>query len=443
MNIKKHLSFTPLVGALAALIRKMPDKRKKGSVDYTLHQIIMTAFACMYMQSPSLLRFQKLQKKRSNRNNLDTLFNLKRVPGESAIRDNLSCVSADDLAPIFKNYLGRLQRNNYLKMYQFLDGKYLLTLDGTDYFSSKKVNCSECLQQKHRNGTVTYSHKVVQGAIVSPGRKQVFPLMPEEVRNTDGNTKQDCETNAAKRLIPQVRRAHPKLPFIWLADSLYATNPIIEDILDHNEDYIFAAKPGDHKTLYENIKKLEFNRKNTVDTKGRTFIHEWGENIPLTKHGNIKVNVMRLIIVSPQKNGENKSQYIGTWITSLNITSENIVHLVTGARSRWKIENECFNTLKNQGYCLEHNYGHREGGFSFNFYALILLAFYVHQILELTDRLHKKARALSGPLYAFWENARAVFNFFINYSWEELLQRIIDNEEDLWVPEKDPPSVHA
>ena len=27
-------------------------------------------------------------------------------------------------------------------------------------------------------------------------------------------------------------------------------------------------------------------------------------------------------------------------------------------RSRWKVENETFNTLKNLGYNLEHNYGH-------------------------------------------------------------------------------------
>ena len=90
---------------------------------------------------------------------------------------------------------------------------------------------------------------------------------------------------------------------------------------------------------------------------------------------------------------------------------------------------------------MEHNYGHSSGSLSFNFYILILLGFYLHQILELTDKLHKKARTLCGPLYAFWESARAVFNFFINKSWEELLQRIIDNEEDLWIPVKDPPIV--
>jgi len=441
MNIKKYLSFTPLIKSLASSINQISDSRKSGSVDYPLYDIVMSAFACMYMQSPSLLRFQKLLKKRSNRNNLETLFSVSSIPKEATIRDNLDIISPEVFSYVFKDYFGRLQRNNFLKMYHFINGKYLITMDGSDYFSSKSISCSNCLEQPHRDGSVTYSHKVVQPALVAPGRKQVFPLMPEEIKNTDGNTKQDCEVNAAKRLIPQIRKSHPRLPIIWLADSLYATSPMIEDILDHNEDYIFAAKRGDHKTLYENFKKCKFSRKDFIDDKGKKFIHEWASNIQLFKSSNINANVLRLISVTKDKTGKNIPKYIGTWITNVVVTKDNIELLVRGARSRWKIENECFNTLKNNGYCMEHNYGHSSGSLSFNFYILILLGFYLHQILELTDKLHKKARTLCGPLYAFWESARAVFNFFINKSWEELLQRIIDNEEDLWIPVKDPPIV--
>ena len=46
--------------------------------------------------------------------------------------------------------------------------------------------------------------------------------------------------------------------------------------------------------------------------------------------------------------------------TDITITEDNIIELVKGGRARWKIENEAFNTLKNQGYHLEHNFGHGE-----------------------------------------------------------------------------------
>jgi hypothetical protein len=75
---------------------------------------------------------------------------------------------------------------------------------------------------------------------------------------------------------------------------------------------------------------------------------------------------MRIISVYPDNNGKSVSKYIGTWITNLNITNTNIVSIIQGARSRWKIENECFNTLKNQGYCMQHNYGQYEGNLSFH-----------------------------------------------------------------------------
>jgi len=53
--------------------------------------------------------------------------------------------------------------------------------------------------------------------------------MPEEIRNTDGVTKQDCEMNAAKRLIPKLRGAHPQLGMILTGDDLFSRQPIIED----------------------------------------------------------------------------------------------------------------------------------------------------------------------------------------------------------------------
>lgn len=46
--------------------------------------------------------------------------------------------------------------------------------------------------------------------------------------------------------------------------------------------------------------------------------------------------------------------------------------LVRVKHSRWKVENECFNTLKNQGYSIDHNYGPGKKHFAFNLYRLSL-----------------------------------------------------------------------
>ena len=79
-------------------------------------------------------------------------------------------------------------------------------------------------------------------------------------------------------------------------------------------------------------------------------------DVPL--HGDekaIHVNYFCKKILITKLNGEEKVLRTQAWVTDLDVNSDNVVLFTRGAKSRWKIENECFNTLKNQGYHLEHN----------------------------------------------------------------------------------------
>ncbi len=46
--------------------------------------------------------------------------------------------------------------------------------------------------------------------------------------------------------------------------------------------------------------------------------------------------------------GKDKVQRF-SWVTDLRVSKHTVSHLMRGGRARWKIENETFNTLKNQG----------------------------------------------------------------------------------------------
>jgi len=89
-----------------------------------------------------------------------------------------------------------------------------------------------------------------------------------------------------------------------------------------------------------------------------------------------------------------------------------------------KIENESFNTLKNQGYHLEHNFGHGAQYLSEALFLLNLLAFFFHQIFELVDELYQQARAGFSARREYWNAIRNAFRLFLFNSWEEVLQRI-------------------
>ncbi|KWT74980.1 hypothetical protein ASN18_3297 [Candidatus Magnetominusculus xianensis] len=111
------------------------------------------------------------------------------------MRNVLDDVDPNELEAIFDE---RLQRGKYLDLYRFMDNAYLVSMDGSEYFSSDKICCSGCLRKEDKKGKVSYSHQIMQAVLMHPDMKQVIPLTPEEIRNTDGDKKQDCEISVGK-----------------------------------------------------------------------------------------------------------------------------------------------------------------------------------------------------------------------------------------------------
>ena len=105
-------------------------------------------------------------------------------------------------------------------------------------------------------------------------------------------------------------------------------------------------------------------------------------------------------------------KYRNAWVTDLVPTTDNIVQLVRAGRARWKIENEAFNTLKNQGYHLKHNFGHGDRHLSEALFVLNLLAFFMHQIFELVDGMYQRVRTFFSFRRAFWDEVRSAFRLF-------------------------------
>jgi hypothetical protein len=114
------------------------------------------------------------------------------------------------------------------------------------------------------------------------------------------------------------------------------------------------------------------------------------------------------------------------------VDEDNVVSLFKGGRARCKIENVTLNTLKNQGCYLEHNFSHGLQNLSMIFFALNLIAFYVHQILELTDPLyHKLGYKKFTSRKEYWNQLRCTIRILIFPRWESLLQFILDPESGI------------
>ena len=423
---KKHLRFDALRSSLSNHFDNISDFRQSGKNDYSIHDTLMSGFACMYFQDPSLLHFQQRLEKKHQRNNLQTIFRVKHTPQNSQMRDVIDNIPSSAFEPIFKDYYERLRRHKHLEDYAVLPNMLMCVADGTQYHTSKTVHCDCCLHKKHKNGDITYSHTVLQGAIMHPDKKQVIPVMPEAIKNSDGDKKQDCESKAMKRFIKNLREAHPRQDILLAGDGLMSHQPLIEAVLADNMHYLFVAKPGDHKYMFEWIDAFKtLPSREYTDDKGRLHRFTWKNKVPL--HG--QANAIEVNYIEYQQIKEGKITFKNSWVTDIEITQDNAIRMAKAGRCRWKIENECFNSLKNQGYNLEHNYGHGKKHLSYNMYLLTLLAFFFHQIFELTDGVYQACRVSYGSKRHLWENFRSTIRMVLIDSWDDLMDLLL-NEDD-------------
>jgi hypothetical protein len=412
--------FSLIRGALSQHHQDKPKHYEISTVN-----CLMSALGMFSLKYPSLLQFEKDRvSEKTLRYNLHTLFGVLRAPCDTQMRERLDGLDLTGIRAANKAIIGRLQRGKVLENWKFLDQSYLVPLDGTGFFSSPTIHCDYCCEKHHKSGEITYSHQMVVGSIVRPDMKQVLPLGFEPIVKNDGQEKNDCERNASKRWLENFREAHPKLPVIIVGDGLFSNAPFIEMLEEHRCHYILGAQEKDHKYLYDWFWKAEVP--DMTEFEERTGkVHKryrFMENVPLNDSRSEKlVNV----IFYEEIDAKGKKR-CWLWVTDLKVTKENVRQIVKAGRARWKIENETFNTLKNQGYSFEHNFGHGNKTLSNVLAGLMLLAFLVDQCLEAVNLDFIKALQKRGSRSRLWEDFRFLVRWCCVENWAVMYASILD-----------------
>jgi hypothetical protein len=425
-KLRKNLSGDALHQTLRSGFSQIPDHRDAPEI--SLADALMSAYAMFSLKDPSLLAFDK--RRQDPTDNFRTIYGIDRVPCDSQMRSILDPTDPEHLRPLYNDLFYNLQRAKVLEQYAYFNGCYLVALDGTSYFSSKTIHCPSCMVKHHRGNTVSYSHQLLGAAIVHPDFKEVIPLMPEPIIKQDGSVKNDCERNATRRWLENFRQNHPYLKVIVIEDALSSNAPHLCDLRKAKAHFILGVKPGDHTFLFRHIREAdEANRTPTLTQinpqTGILHHFRWHISLALNESNpNELVNVLEYWEVHP----DGKLQHF-SWVTDLRLTPETVYPIMRGGRARWKIENETFNTLKNQGYCLEHNFGHGEKNLSVVFALLMVLAFFVDQVQQLCCPLFQAALAKKQGKCYLWEQIRNYFQSFIFSNFSNLLQAIIQGIE--------------
>ena len=153
MSLKSLLSADNLLKRIREGCNRIKDHRA-SNIGISLSDALMSAFAMFSLKDSSLLEFDERRKKEGN---LKQIYGLETIPSDSQMRTIIDEVSPEGIRPLFKDGLVQLERSNELSNMVYYGQYYLLTLDGTGYFSSKKVHCQTCLQKKNsKTGEISY-----------------------------------------------------------------------------------------------------------------------------------------------------------------------------------------------------------------------------------------------------------------------------------------------
>ena len=425
------LSFDHLQSMLRQHTTDLPDFRKPSpNTCYTIQDAALGAFGLFFTQSPSFLEYQRRLHQTKGHNNAQTLFGVTHIPCDNQIRTLLDPVAPHYFNPIFLEVFAQLSQAHLLDPLRVLDHQLLVALDGTQYFSSKAIHCSNCLTRQLSNRQTLYYHSAITPVVVSPGHAQVIALPPEYIMPQDGHDKQDCEQAASKRWLHQHAAALAPHQITLLGDDLYSKQPFCSLALEQGFNFILVCKPDSHTKLYD---RLAFWQ--AQDAMGECEQrHKTGRVTEVVQYRFINdvvlqegppafsVNWLEITVVNA-KTGE--QLYYNTFITNHDLSEETVAPVAQAGRSRWKVENENNNVLKTKGYHLEHNFGHGKQYLSATMLSLNLLAFLFHTVLDWSDEKYALLRQVLVRRQTFFDDIQALTRYMVFPSWQHLMDFMI------------------
>lgn len=413
----KEITFEELMRRLSAEFEEIEDHRK-ANAKYKLADMLRSGFAMFSLKSPSLLSFQ--EQSEQERKNLQNIYKIKAIASDTQMRAVLDEVSPKPIREIFPKIFEKLRQAGVEKEYRYWDSHIIVSVDGVEHFSSNEIHCEHCTTRTLRNGTISYQHSGLAAIMLHPAHKEVFTLDFEPILNQDGAKKNDCERNAAKRLCASLAERYSDLKILLVEDALYANAPHIRQITSYSWLYVLNVKPDSHQSLEKQfagrrstkqVKELSY-----TDNKGIKHYFAWTNSLSLCESA-VDISVNYLLYKQTDKKGKLTRW---TWITNLPLDSRSVEKVMLAGRGRWKIENETFNTLKNQGYHFEHNYGHGYNNLATILALLMFLAFTVDQILQACWSLFRQVRSGLLTKAKLWDCLRSLFTVLVFPSMSDL-----------------------
>ena len=239
---------------LLDMFENLTDVRNKSYVTYKMKTICVTRLFALLCGLTTMTDISSNDFNSDNCiKNLSKICgqNLEEIPYWETIQDVFITINTNELRNIQKYIVKALIRSKMFDKYRF-NGSFQLLFDGTGLSNHDYNLNNNCLTRKHKDGKISYYKYVLECKLVVGNI--IISLDSEFIENEKMLTdkqKQDCETNAFKRMIKRIKKNFPKYKFIITGDGLYATTPIIKICKKYKWNYIFNLKPDRLKEINE------------------------------------------------------------------------------------------------------------------------------------------------------------------------------------------------
>jgi hypothetical protein len=424
--MKPRLTFDKLKNKLGETFDQIPEHREGANKQYSLKDAGMGAFSVFFTQSPSFLAHQRTMKQTKGKSNAESVFGMGKVPSDNQIRALLDPIEPSSFDGMYYEVLAGLKESGKLKQFGSYRNKLLIPIDGTWYFSSKKISCDNCNHKTNSDGSVTHYHAAITPIIAKAGKNQVIALPQEFIWPQDGHEKQDCERAAAKRWIGKHAGQFDEWQVTISGDDLFSNQPFCELLLNSKCNFILVCKPDSHIELYRWIDFLEaqgevghLSQRSWNGRYAEIYAYRYVNQVPIRGGAEaLKANWCELTIT---REDTQDIIYRNSFITNFSLSEETVKPIVRDGRAHWKIENENNNILKTKGYHLEHSFGHGTQFLAATLISLNILAFLFHTVFDLVDIQYQQLRLALGTRKTFFNDIRALTRYMLFDNWSDLL----------------------
>ena len=404
---------------LTTQLGEITDNRQRK--EYRIDEVAMAGINMFIFKQGSRNAFNNARKDPVFVQNYEKVFNM-RLPHMDTPDELFRQLNAEELELLKAETIRGLIRKRVLEKYRY-KGYYIVAIDGTGQ-GNYNESCRDCLRKTSKNGVTTYFRNVLEAKLVTPTGLSLS-IASEWISNESKENfeKQDCEREAFKRLAKKLKKLYPRLPMVIVADGLYPWEGFFNICNANNWKYIVVLKDGNLKSLQEEInleKIITPNQKRQIiraeKLKRITYDYHYLTDLPYRKHS---INYVELEETTKHiKTAELKVQRF-VHITNFEVNAESCNIISYTGRLRQKIENEGFNTQKNQGYALEHKFSRVDFNAIKNYYQCLQIAHIINQLTEKSQEIKSLLRTYDVTIKYLWQRLMS-FLLEIDVNTEEI-----------------------